>query len=54
MSAKWNKIEVSEVFMAMWREEQIFWDVMFSLYPDKNEKDKSLKRMPDKFQIFSC
>ena len=54
MSAKWNKIEVSEEFMAMWREEQIFWDVMFSLYPDKNEKDKSLKRMPDKFQIFSC
>ena len=54
MSAKSNKIEVSEEFMAMWREEQIFWDVMFPLYPDKNEKGKSLKRMPDKFQIFSC
>ena len=48
-----NKIELSEEFMAMWREEQTLWDVMFPLYPDKNEKDKSLKRMSDKFQIFS-
>ena len=24
----------------MWREEQIFWNVMFPWYPDKNEKDK--------------
>ena len=53
MSAKSNKIELSEEFMAMWREEQTLWDVMFPLYPDKNEKDKSLKRMSDKFQIFS-
>ena len=53
MSAKSNKIDLSEEFMAMWREEQTFWDVMFPLYPDKNEKDKSLKRMSDKFQIFS-
>ena len=52
MSAKSNKIELSEEFMAMWREEQTLWDVMFPLYPDKNEKDKSLKRMSDKFQIF--
>ena len=53
MSAKSNKIEFSEEFMAMRREEQTLWDVMFPLYPDKNEKDKSLKRMSDKFQIFS-
>ena len=53
MSAKSNKIEFSEEFMAMWREEQTLWDVMFPLYPDKNIKDKSLKRMPDKSQIFS-
>ena len=53
MSTKSNKIELSEEFMAMWREEQTLWDVMFPLYPDKNEKDKSLKRMSDKFQIFS-
>ena len=45
MSTKSNKIELSEEFMAMWREEQTLWDVMFPLYPDKNEKDKSLKRM---------
>ena len=45
MSAKSNKIELSEEFMAMWREEQTLWDVMFPLYPDKNKKDKSLKRM---------
>ena len=43
MSAKSNKIELSEEFMAMWREEQTLWDVMFPLYPDKNEKEKSLK-----------
>ena len=42
MSAKLNKIELSEKFMAMWREEQTLWDVMFTLYPDKNEKDKSV------------
>ena len=53
MSAKSNKIELSEEFMAMWREEQTLWDAMFPLYPDKNEKDKSLKRISDKFQIFS-
>ena len=53
MSAKSNKIELSEEFMAMWREEKTLWDVIFPLYPDKNEKDKSLKRMSDKFQIFS-
>ena len=53
MSTKWNKMELSEEFMAMWREEQALWDVMFPLYSDKNEKDKSLKRMLDKFQIFS-
>ena len=53
MSVIWNKMELSEEFMAMWREEQAFCDVMFPLYPDKNKKDKSLKRMPDKLQIFS-
>ena len=37
MSAKSNKIELSEEFMAMWREEQTLWDVMFPLYPDKNK-----------------
>ena len=56
MWAKSNKTEVSEEFMAMWREEQTLWDVMFPLYPypDKNEKDKSLIKslMSGKFQIF--
>ena len=37
----------------MWRQEETFQDVMFPLYPDKNEKDKSFKRISDKFQIFS-
>ena len=53
MLAKPNKIELSEEFMAMWREEQTLWDVRFSLYPEKNEKGKSLKRISNKFQIFS-
>ena len=53
MSTKSNKIELSEEFMAMWREEQTLWDAMFPLYPDKNEKDKSLQRMSDRFKIFS-
>ena len=38
MSAKSNKIELSEEFMAMWREEQNFWDVMFPLYSDENRQ----------------
>ena len=36
----------------MEREEQSLWDVMSPMYRDKNEKDKSLKIMLDKFQIF--
>ena len=39
--------------MAIWREEQTLWDVMFTLNPDKTEKDESLKRISNKFQIFS-
>ena len=50
--AKLNKIEVSEEFMVMWRQEQTLWDVMSSLYQNKNEEEKSLKRMSDKFPIF--
>ena len=52
MSTKSNKIELSEEFMGMWREEQTLWDVVFPLCLDKNEKEKRLKRMSDKFQIF--
>ena len=36
----------------MWKEVQNLWDTMSPLYRDKNEKDKSFKRMSDKFQIF--
>ena len=53
MSAKSNKTELSEEFMAMWRDEQTLLDVISPLCQDKNEKGKSLKRMSDKFQIFS-
>ena len=52
MSAKSKKNELNEEFTAMWREEQSLWDVMSPLYWDRNEKDKSLKRMSDKFQFF--
>ena len=48
MSAKSNKIELSEEFMAMWREEQTLWDAMFPF-----TKGKGLKRISDKSQIFS-
>ena len=54
MSAKPSKIELSEEFKAIWKEEQTLWDVMSpSRYRDKYEKDKSLEILPDKFQIFS-
>ena len=49
MLAKSNKIKLSEEFMVMWREEQTLWNVMCPLYPNKTEKYKSLKRMPDTF-----
>ena len=52
MSAKSKKNELNEEFTAMWREEQSLWDVMSPLHWDRNEKDKSLKRMSDKFQFF--
>ena len=51
MLAKSKKVELNEEFITMWREEQSLWDVMSPLYRDRNEKDKSLKRMSDKFQI---
>ena len=50
MLAKSNKIEHSEEFMAMWREEQTLWDVI--LYADKNEKNKKLKKKSDNFRFF--
>ena len=43
MLAKSNKIELSEEFMVMWREEQTLWDVMAPSYRDKNEKGKSFR-----------
>ena len=43
IQVKLNKIELSEEFMAMWREQQTLWDAMSPSYQDKNEKDKSLK-----------
>ena len=52
MSAKSNKIDLSEEFMAMWREEQTLWDVMFPLYPDKNEKDKFEKNVREISDFF--
>ena len=44
MSAKSNKIELSEEFMAMWREEQTLWDVIFPLYPDKKSKRQKFEK----------
>ena len=32
MSAKWSKIELSEKFIDIWREEQSLWDVISRLY----------------------
>ena len=46
VSAKSSKIELSEEFMAMWREEQTLCNVM-TLYADKNEKEKNMKKMSD-------
>ena len=42
-----------EYVLAMWRKKHTLRDVISLLYRDKNKKDKSLKRMSDKFQIFS-
>ena len=40
LESKFLRVQVflSEEFMAMWRAEQTFCDVMFPLYPDKNKK----------------
>ena len=38
--------------MAMLREEETLCDIMFYCIQTKMEKNKSLKRMSDKFQIF--
>ena len=54
MSAKSNNIELNEEFMAMWREEQTLWDVMFPLYLDKTEKDKIWKERQINFRFFQA
>ena len=51
MSAKLEKNELNEEFIATWREEQSLWDVMYPFYRDRNEKGKSLKEMSNEFQI---
>ena len=43
MLAKSNKIELSEGFMVMWREEQTLWGVISPSYRGKNEKEKSFR-----------
>ena len=45
MWAKSKNIEPNEEFIVMRREEQSFRDVMSPLFQEKNEKDKSLKRL---------
>ena len=35
MLVKSKKIKLNEEFIAMWREEQILWDVMSPLYGDR-------------------
>ena len=50
MSAKPKKLLIEELIV-IWREEQSLWDVMPPLYRDKNEKDRSLKRVSD-FRYF--
>ena len=42
LPVKSKKLELTEGFIAMLREQQYLWDVMSPLYWDKNEKDKSL------------
>ena len=49
MTAKSNKIELSEEFMVMWREGQTLWDVISPSYGDKNEKDKFQKQPSEVF-----
>ena len=36
MSAKSKKIDLSEEFIAMWREEQCLWDFKSPLHQDRN------------------
>lgn len=35
----------------MWREKQSLWDVTLSLYRDSDGKDKSMERIPEKFEV---
>ena len=44
MSAKSNKIELSEEFMATRREEQTHWDVISPLHRNKNEKKQKFEK----------
>ena len=51
LKCRQNRVELNEDFIAMWREEQSLLDVIYPLYRARNEEDKSLKRISDKFQI---
>ena len=39
--AKSNKIELSEEFMAMWREEETLWNVLSPLYCPQTKMKKT-------------
>ena len=54
MSAKSNQIELSEEFMVLWREEQTLWDIVFTLYWDKNKKDKSYRSSHRRCSVKRC
>ena len=44
VSEKSNKIELSENFMAMWRDEQTLWNVISPLCRVKNEKGQKFEK----------
>ena len=51
MAFKLKKIELTEQFIDVWREERCLWDVKAPCYKDRNEKLKSFGVFKEKLDM---
>lgn len=51
MASRYQKQELTEQFIEIWREEPSLWNVKSAIYKDRNEKAKSFMKFKDKLGL---
>ena len=51
MAAKTQRIELTEDFINLWKEEKSLWDVISPLYRDRDAKHKSLLSLAEQLSM---